>query len=163
MTELKPPGVSWESWAERQIAEGRRAGLFDGLDGEGRPIDGLEGPHDEEWWVKAKLRRENIDHLPPTIAIRGERDAAVASALAAADEGAARRIVEQINDRIRYVNSHTVSGPPSTVWVVDIDSILERWRAAHPAAPDDEEPADVEPPQQRRRVVRWVRRVRPRG
>ena len=45
MTEHKPPGLSWESWAERQIEEGRRAGLFDGRDGEGKPIDGLDGVH----------------------------------------------------------------------------------------------------------------------
>jgi hypothetical protein len=138
VTERKPGGLGWESWTEKQIEEGRRAGLFDGLDGTGKPIDGLDGVHDEEWWIKAKLRRENIDYLPPTIAIRGERDAAVAAALDAADEGEARRILEQINERIRYVNSHTVSGPPSTVWVVDEESVLERWRAAHPV--DEPEP-----------------------
>lgn len=164
MTEHKPTGVSWESWTERQIVEGRRAGLFDGLDGEGKPIDGLDEPHDEEWWVKAKLRREQIDYLPPTIAIRGERDAAIAAALDAADEAAARLIIERLNDRIRYVNSHTVSGPPSTVWVVDLDSILERWREAHPEPPvsaHDEEPAESDslaPPP--RRSGRWLRRVR---
>ena len=161
MTERKPTGASWASWTERQIDEGRRAGLFDGLDGEGRPIDGLDGPHDEEWWVKAKLRREKIEYLPPTIAIRGERDAAVAAALGAADEGDVRRIIEQINDRIRYVNSHTVTGPPSTVWVVDVDSIVERWRATHPSsAPAEEtrEPADVELGVAHRRSTRWWRR-----
>jgi hypothetical protein len=135
VTERKPPGVSWESWTEKQIEEGRRAGLFDGLEGQGKPIDGLDGAHDEEWWIKAKLRREEIDYLPPTIAIRGERDAVVAAALAAGDEDEVRRLIEQINERIRYVNSHTVAGPPSTVWVVDIEAILERWRAANPMAP----------------------------
>jgi len=166
MTERKPTGLSWESWTEKQIEEGRRAGLFDGLDGAGKPIDGLDGPHDEEWWIKAKLRGENIDHLPPTIAIRGERDAAVAAALAAADEGEARRILEQINDRIRYVNSHTVSGPPSTVWVVDEKSVLERWRAAHAvieSEPDvgrDTEPTEKLPVRQGRRLGR---RRRPTG
>ncbi len=136
MTERKPTGLSWESWTEKQIEEGRRAGLFDDLDGQGKPIEGLDGARDDEWWIKAKLRREQVDYLPPTIAIRGERDAAVAAALAAADEREARRLVEQINDRIRYVNSHTFAGPPSTVWVVDVDSILERWRAEHPSAPE---------------------------
>ncbi len=125
MTERKPTGLSWESWTERQIEAGRRAGLFDGLDGEGKPIEGLD-ERDDDWWIKAKLRREEFDYLPPTIAIRGERDRAVAAALAAADDAEARQILEAINDRIRYINSHTVSGPPSTVWVVDIDSILER-------------------------------------
>ena len=163
MTEHKPTGVSWESWAERQIAEGRRAGLFDGLDGEGKPIEGLDEPHDEEWWVKAKLRREQIDYLPPTIAIRGERDAAIAAALEAADEAAARLIIERLNDRIRYVNSHTVSGPPSTVWVVDLDSILERWRAVHPEPLTSAEPemrVEDETLGRRRRSGRWLRRDR---
>jgi hypothetical protein len=161
VTEHKPPGLSWESWAERQIEEGRRAGLFDGLDGEGKPIDGLDGPHDEEWWVKAKLRREEIDYLPPTIAIRGRRDAAVAAALDARDDVEARRILEEINEQIRYVNSHTVSGPPSTVWVVDVESILERRRLVRPGeSPDDAlldgGAVDVGPAVvQRRRRPRW--------
>ena len=163
MSERKPTGLSWESWTEKQIEEGRRAGLFDGLEGAGKPIDGLDEPHDEEWWVKAKLRRENIDYLPPTIAIRGERDAAVAAALDAPDEREARRILEQINERIRYVNSHTVTGPPSTVWVVDEESIIERWRAARPvvasepdvAIADDGTALPTEPP---RRRFRWRRR-----
>jgi hypothetical protein len=143
VTERKPTGVSWESWVEKQIDEGRRAGLFDGLEGQGEPIDGLDGVHDEEWWIKAKLRREQIDYLPPTIAIRGERDAAVAAALDARDEAEVRQLIEQVNDRIRYVNSHTVSGPPSTVCVVDVDHILERWRAAHPVESRDDTRSDA--------------------
>jgi hypothetical protein len=158
VTERKPPGASWESWTEKQIEEGRRAGLFDGLDGEGKPIEGLDGPHDEEWWVKAKLRREKIDYLPPTIAIRGERDAAIAAALESASEADARRILEQVNERIRHVNSHTVSGPPSTVWVVDVESMLQRWRAAHPEPVPREEPVTRHaPPRPRRRRWWWPR------
>jgi hypothetical protein len=145
VTGRKPPGLGWESWTERQIEEGRRAGLFDGLDGEGKPIDGLDGPHDEEWWVKAKLRREKIAYLPPTIAIRRERDAAVAAALDAPDEAEARRLIEEVNERIRYVNSHTVAGPPSTVWVVDVESILERRRQGRPGDSTDDEPPGDEP------------------
>lgn len=163
MTERKPTGLSWESWTEKQIEEGRRAGLFDGLDGAGKPIEGLDGPHDDDWWVKAKLRREKIEYLPPTIAIRGERDAAVAAALEAADEREARRIIEQINDRIRYVNSHTVSGPPSTVWVVDEESILERRRAARPGGEPEPDVGPVdstaeEPPVRHRRRLGRRRR-----
>ena len=161
MTERKPTGVSWASWTERQIDEGRRAGLFDGLDGEGKPIEGLDGPHDEEWWVKAKLRREKIEYLPPTIAIRQERDTAVAAALDATDEYEVRRIIGEVNDRIRYVNSHTVTGPPSTVWVVDVDSILERWRVTHPlpaTAAGPRPPADDDPGAAPRGPTRWWRR-----
>jgi hypothetical protein len=163
VSERKPAGVTWESWTERLIEEGRRAGAFEGLEGTGKPIDGLDGPHDEEWWVKAKLRREQIDALPPALAIRGERDTAVAAALESRDESEARHILEQINERIRYVNSHTVSGPPSTVWVVDIEAILDRWRETHPAPPVDDRletargDLEVATSRGRRRVRRWRR------
>jgi hypothetical protein len=159
VTAHKPTGLSWESWTEKQIEEGRRAGLFDGLDGHGKPIEGLDGTRDDDWWIKAKLRREEFEYLPPTIAIRGERDAAVAAALAADDEGEARRLLAEINERIRYVNSHTVSGPPSTVWVVDVDAILERWHAAHPptaTADDDVGTVELSGGPERRRH-RWFR------
>jgi hypothetical protein len=142
VSEHKPRGLSWESWTEKQIEEGRRAGLFDGLAGQGKPIEGLDDPHDEDWWIKAKLRREKFDYLPPTIAIRGERDAAVAAALDAGTEVEVRRIIEDINERIRYVNSHTVTGPPSTVWVVDVETILERWRLGRRDERAEGDPAD---------------------
>ncbi len=38
-----------------------------------------------------------------------------------------RGIVAAINARIRYVNSHTVVGPPSTVMPLDVDAVVERW------------------------------------
>lgn len=141
MSERKPPGASWDSFVEQQIQEGRRAGLFDGLDGEGRPLDGLDEPHDPDWWLKRKLRDEEIVDLPPTLAIRGERRAAVAAALEAPDDAEARRILDAVNERIRHVNSHAVTGPPSTTWVVDVESILEQRRAARSQPPvTDEEP-----------------------
>ena len=40
-----------------------------------------------------------------------------------------RRIVEEINVRIRYVNSHATGGPPSTVMPLDLDDVLARWHA----------------------------------
>ena len=60
MTERKPPGVSWESWIERQIREAQERGEFDNLPGAGKPIEGLEGPHDELWWLKRMLEREQL-------------------------------------------------------------------------------------------------------
>ena len=163
MTERKPPGVEWQSWVERQLDEARREGLLDNLEGEGQPIPGLGEPRDEDWWVKEKLRREGVGWVPPTLAIRAERDAAVAEAEAAATEDELRQIVDRINERIRYVNSHTVSGPPTTVWTVDPEPIVERWRAGRPSEPigvldaSTSEP-DVAPAGTRRRRLRRLRR-----
>lgn len=132
MTERKPPDVSWESWIERQIQTGQSTGAFDDLPGVGRPIDDLDQPHDEFWWVKAKLRRENVAYTPPTIAIRADRDATVAAAIEAPTEAEVRELIARLNERIAYVNSRATVGPPSTVAPLDPETIVERWRTARP-------------------------------
>lgn len=128
MTDRKPPGVSWQTWIDRQIEEARDRGEFDGLPGAGKPLPDLERPRDELWWVREKLKREKVEHLPPTLAILRDRDKAVQQALDAPTDDDARSIVEAMNDRIRYENSHVVSGPPSTAVPIDLDRILERRR-----------------------------------
>ena len=133
MTGRKPPGVGWETWVERQIREGIERGEFDDLPGKGKPIADVGSTHDELWWVRKKLKREKVSYLPPTLAIRKERDDALERIDAALYEVDVRRIVEEINARIRYVNSHATGGPPSTVMPLDLDDVLARWRETHPA------------------------------
>jgi hypothetical protein len=132
MTERKPAGMTWESWIDRQIREGAERGEFDALSGTGKPIPGRGQPDDELWWVRRKLASEGYDDLPPTLAVRRELDAVRERIAATTDEGEVRRLVASINERIRYVNSHTVSGPPSTVGPLDVDEVVERWRTARP-------------------------------
>jgi hypothetical protein len=75
-------------------------------------------------------------------------------------------LIEEVNERIRYVNSHTVSGPPSTVWVVDVEAILERRRLERLGEPTDDEPsggvaaAGEAEVAGRRRRFRWLTRRR---
>ena len=38
MTERKPPGMSFETWVDAQIAAGMERGDFDGLSGSGKPL-----------------------------------------------------------------------------------------------------------------------------
>ncbi len=135
MTERKPTGLSWQSWIERQIHEAQQGGAFDDLDGHGRPIDGLGTVHDEMWWVKAKLRDEDINYLPPTIAIRAEREDAIITALNASTEAEVRAVLDQVNERIRYVNSHATAGPPSSIGTFDPELIVGRWVAIPPPRP----------------------------
>ena len=66
MTDRKPAGVGFGTWVERQIREAAERGEFDNLPGAGKPIADLDKPHDELWWVKDKLRREQLSYLPPT-------------------------------------------------------------------------------------------------
>jgi hypothetical protein len=130
VTERKPPGVSWETWIDRQIRQGMEAGAFDDLPLTGRPIPGLDHPRDEMWWVRDKLRRENVSYLPPTLAIRKELEDTLAEVGRSQRESEVRKLVEAINAKIRKVNSTATAGPPSTLVPLDVDRVVDRWRAA---------------------------------
>jgi hypothetical protein len=139
MTSRKPPGVPWESWVEQQIREARERGEFDDLPGHGKPLPDLDRPRDEMWWVRKKIRRENVSYSPPAISLRRELDETLDHIAAATTEAHVRELVAAINKRIRYVNSHTISGPPTTVAVLDMEETVERWRQQqHGSAPASE-------------------------
>lgn len=127
----KPEGVSWRSWVERLIAEAQAAGELDPGEAAGRPLD-LDGPHDELWWIRRKIAEERLDVLPPQVAVRRELEEARRRAAAAPDRRTARRILEDINERIRTINRTTISGPPTTVAPVDVDAELTRLRPGEP-------------------------------
>lgn len=137
MTGRKPFGVSWESWIERQIREGVERGDFDDLPGAGKPLADIDRPRDELWWVRKKLRAEQVDYLPPTLALRKELDDTQERIARATNEAEVVNLVEAINQRIVYVNSHATAGPPSSLLPLDLDQVLDRWRAARPAPPSD--------------------------
>jgi hypothetical protein len=128
MSERKPASVSWVSWVERQIREAMERGEFDDLPGAGKPLPNIDQPHDDMWWIKEKLRRENISLLPPALALRKELEAALDQIAQARGETAVRQIVAAINARIVHVNSHTTSGPPSTTTTLDINRVIQEWR-----------------------------------
>jgi Domain of unknown function (DUF1992) len=131
LTERKPAGVGFSSWVERQIQEAMERGEFDNLPGAGKPIPDLDEPHDELWWVKQKLRREQLSYLPPTLAVRKEADDALAAASRARSERDVRRIVVAINAKIREANSKAASGPPLNLMPFDVERVVRRWRERH--------------------------------
>jgi hypothetical protein len=130
VAERKPPGVSWESWIDRQIREGMERGEFDDLPGHGKPIRDLDRPRDEMWWVKDKLRREAVSYLPPTLAVRKELDDARDRIAETDSEATVRDIVAAINGRIVAVNSRVTDGPPSTLVPLDVEQVVEAWKAS---------------------------------
>jgi Domain of unknown function (DUF1992) len=137
MTERKPPGVGFETWVERQIREATERGEFDNLPGAGKPIPDLDKPHDELWWVREKLRREQLSYLPPTIALRKEAEDALVAAAQAGSEGEVRRIVADINVKIREGNRKAASGPPLNLMPFDVERVVRDWRAKRAAPPPD--------------------------
>jgi hypothetical protein len=123
----------WESAVEQQIRDGIARGEFADLPGKGKPLEGLTADHDEDWWLKAKLRAERLSYLPPTIRIRKELEEAREAMAAASKESVVRRIAEDINVRIRDINRRGAEGPPSSVMPLDVDAEVARWRARQTA------------------------------
>lgn len=124
MTERKPRKVSFESWVEKQISDAAQRGEFDNLPGTGKPIPGLDKPYEEMWWLKEKLRRENLTYLPPSLQLRKDVETARFAALAAKTEADARRIIETINERIIDAIRKPPSGPPHNLVPIDVERFL---------------------------------------
>jgi DnaJ-like protein len=136
MTERKPPGVGLGTWVERQLREAAERGEFDNLPGAGKPIADLDQPHDELWWIRQKLRRENLTYLPPTIALGKEAEDALVAASQANSEGQVRRIVADSNRKIIQGNRKAASGPPLNLVPLDVERVVGDWRAQR-TSPDN--------------------------
>lgn len=128
MTERKPPGVTWEAWIDKEIRDAMERGEFDDLPGKGKPLPDIDRPRDELWWVRQKLKRENVQLLPPSLQVRKDLDAVRERIAATDDEKVVRALVADINEKIREVNRSIVSGPPSTLVALDVERVVERWR-----------------------------------
>ncbi len=104
------PFSQWESATEAAIRDGIARGEFDALPGNGQPIDGLDQPHDELWWVRRKLAAERVDTLPPTLALRRERELVLEAAMQASSAERVRELVEELNVKIRRQNTYGATG-----------------------------------------------------
>jgi hypothetical protein len=130
MTERKPAGMRFETWIDKQIRDAQDRGEFDDLPGKGKPIRGLDEPPDELWWVKSMLQREGVSVTPPSLALRKEVHDLQERLAPVRDEAEVRRIVEDLNARIREINRKPGDGPPTTVSPLDVDEVVARWQAA---------------------------------
>lgn len=130
MTERKPSGMPWRSWVERQIEDAAERGAFERLPGEGKPLPGLDRPHDDLWWIKDKLRREDMAVLPPAVRIRKDIEEARAHIATARTETEVRTVLGELNARIVRLNAYAHRGPPSSVMPLDVEREVELWRSA---------------------------------
>ena len=119
----------WDALTEQRIREAQEAGEFDRLPGFGKPIPGLDEPHDENWWVKRKLEREQISALPPALEIRRDKEKTLSSLAAIGNEFEARQTLLDLNERIRKAHFSAVWGPPADTLPVDVEAEVDRWRA----------------------------------
>ncbi|WP_030815143.1 DUF1992 domain-containing protein [Streptomyces sp. NRRL S-337] len=131
MSERKPPGVSFESWVDKQIREATERGDFADLPGAGKPLPHLDQPYDEMWWIREKMQREHLSYLPPSLVLRKEAEEAREAAANAPTEAALRRILTAVNERIRAALRTPLEGPPLNLVPFDIDEQARTWRERH--------------------------------
>jgi len=111
-----------------QIRQAQERGEFDNLPGAGKPIEGLGGEHDPDWWLKKLVERERIAVLPPSIALRKE-DAELDDRLDRINvETDVRREVEDFNERVIRARYSLSAGPPLVTMPRDVDETVAGWR-----------------------------------
>ncbi|MFE9770517.1 DUF1992 domain-containing protein [Streptomyces sp. NPDC005931] len=138
MTERKPPGVDFGTWAEKQIRDAAARGEFERLPGVGKPLPReVEATYDELWWVKRKMAREGISMLPPALALRKEAEDALAAAYAAPSERVVRKILTDINAKIRDMMFKPPPGPPLGRKPYDVEDVVRQWRERRAAGGSD--------------------------
>ncbi|WP_328482210.1 DUF1992 domain-containing protein [Streptomyces sp. NBC_00377] len=129
MTERKPPGVPFESWVDKQIRDAERRGEFDQLPGTGQPLPEIaDTAYDELWWIKRKMAREGLSVLPPALALRKEAEDALAAAYAAPSERLVRKIVTDVNVKLRDMMFKPPPGPPLGMQPYDVEAVVREWR-----------------------------------
>jgi pyruvate/2-oxoglutarate dehydrogenase complex dihydrolipoamide acyltransferase (E2) component len=160
MTTRKPPNVSFPSWIEHQIRTAQARGAFDDLPGTGKPIPNLDRPQNELSWVADDLRRENVELtevLPEALALAKEVELLPDRLQRERSEPRARRVVEDLNERISRAHARPQIGPPVRVKTVDVDAALQARRDQLAVLAATPQPAARPGAERSSRRRRWFR------
>ena len=144
MTERKPPGVPFESWVDKQIRDAQSRGEFDERPGAGEPLPpGMDTSYDELWWIRRKMAREGLVVLPPALALRKEAEDTLAAALAAPSERIVRKLITDVNVKIREMMFKPPPGPPLGKKPYDVEDVVRQWRELRTAVDASDATSDV--------------------
>lgn len=152
------PDPRYETAVERQIREAQERGAFDDLPGRGKPLPGLDGPFDENWWIRGFLRREGLPAdalLPTSVQLRKEIDRLPDTVRPLRDERLVRDAVDELNLRI-VEHIRFPSGPRVPIRTLDPEEVVARWRAERPRSVRTP-PAPVAQAPERNRRSWWSR------
>jgi hypothetical protein len=115
------------------VDQAMRRGEFDNLPLQGKPIPGLTGTHDPDWWIKGLIERENITGLLPSAQLRKDAAELDDKLDLEAMEVRVREIVTDFNARVVDARRQLQGGPPVVTPTRDVDEEVARWRARRAA------------------------------
>ena len=104
-------------------------GEFDDLPGAGKPLRDTGGT---DWFVQRYLQTgdgANSGFLPPSLLLRREAEDLPERAARLRTEQAVRNLVTDLNKRISDEVRMPSWGPPLALRPLDVDEVLDRWRA----------------------------------
>lgn len=149
------------AWVEIQIQQAMRDGEFDNLPGAGKPIPGIDRPHDPDWWLKRLIEREKISVLPPALALRTE-DARLDEVLDRESvEAGVRRVIDDFNARVIDARRQLQGGPPVITPLRDADAEVDAWtqRRADKVAAQKRRLAELRAEERAATPPAWWRRL----
>lgn len=135
-------------YVETVIQQAIRRGEFDDLPGAGKPIEGLGASNDPDWWIKRKIRAEQLTGLgPPALRLRIEHAEFEAYVDALTREDDVREYTADFSRRVVEARRQLLGGPPVVTPTRDPEVEVAAWRdrrAARAAAsappPEPEKP-----------------------
>ena len=134
------PTMQELAWiADTAIEQAMRRGEFDNLPGSGKPLTGLNGVHDPDWWIRQKIEREQLTGLgPPALTLRAESATLDSRMDALFREEDVRALLTDFNTRVVEARRQLQGGPPVVTPTRDVESEIGGWRdrrtAKHEAA-----------------------------
>jgi len=116
------------AFADELVRQAMARGEFDNLPLTGKPIPGLGGRHDPDWWLKSFIEREQITGvLPEALQLRKD-DAALDDRLDDEHgEGRVREVVAEFNARVVEARRQLLGGPPVVTPTRDVEREVTRW------------------------------------
>ncbi|MFE5671512.1 DUF1992 domain-containing protein [Agromyces sp. NPDC056523] len=126
----RPPTQAERSaYVENAIQQAIRRGEFDNLPGAGKPLEGLTGQHDPDWWIRRKIDREQLSGLgPPALTLRVENAELEARLDRMHRESDVREAVEDFNRRVVEARRQLLGGPPVVTPTRDAGDEVRAWR-----------------------------------
>ena len=149
------------AYVENAIQQAIRRGEFDNLPGAGKPLEGLTGQHDPDWWIRRKIEREQLTGLgPPALTLRVENTQLEARLDRMHRESEVREAVEDFNRRVIEARRQLLGGPPVVTPTRDPGDEIRAWRERREARHREktEEREQLERQQKTARTPWWRRR-----